>query len=225
MDIISRDSEAIVMSQLLYHLGLKPPISVSPSLYHTPYTIQLDHNNPALREALSDLDKISIRPLDWILTFYVRPDDTSITDFLSNTVREKSRLRWFFSKLNLFCVHYSMIVSAGNKGNNDCYLTSESASFWFIPDISSVRNTWVEFLPLSPCGAFKCAEGLKSTWIEIFDAQKPFRYPRTQNAALRWFSVAPDFHFPIYGNSVQMTKKGSPWQENFKSNPYCFYNN
>jgi hypothetical protein len=85
---IDRDSEAIVVQQVLSHLGLKPPsVYCSPagSLLN-PSTVQLDHRNPALRQALTDLDKISIRPLDWVFSFYVGRDDHNIYDILSNGV-------------------------------------------------------------------------------------------------------------------------------------------
>lgn len=74
------------MSQIMCHLGLKPPVSVFPSLYHTPYTIQLDHHNPGLQDALKGLDRIAIRPLDWVLAFYVGQDDYSVEDIVDKGV-------------------------------------------------------------------------------------------------------------------------------------------
>ena len=77
------------MTQLLSHLGLKPSPATSNNLssLSNPVTVQLDHKNPELRDALGEMDRISIRPLDWLLACYVKADDQSATDILRNGVR------------------------------------------------------------------------------------------------------------------------------------------
>ena len=100
---LDRDSEAIVVSQVLSHLGLKPPAPhplVTGSL-PSPSTVQLDHRNESLRQALKDLDKISIRPLDWVFSFFVGRDDVSVDDILRNGVSECHFFPSFIPKLYL----------------------------------------------------------------------------------------------------------------------------
>ncbi|GAV07652.1 hypothetical protein RvY_17467 [Ramazzottius varieornatus] len=82
----SPEVDAVIVTQLLSHLGLKPSSATSnkPSFLSNPLTVQLDHKNPELREALDEMDRISIRPLDWLLAFYVKAEDRTAADILRN---------------------------------------------------------------------------------------------------------------------------------------------